>query len=107
MKTPKIHPLKINFEIPLSPKLKLPRPVYLFIIEGDKLHLIDWGVAPAMIQIEEILKIINQNIASVKNIFLTHSHPDHIGAAKLIQQKSNCMVYAPRNEIDWITNIEL
>ena len=100
MKTPKIHPLKINFEIPLSPTLKLPRFVYLFVIEGDKLYFIDTGVAPAIIQIEKFLKSLNRNINSVANIFLTHSHPDHIGAAKLILQKSLCSVYAPQKELE-------
>jgi len=107
MKTLKIHPLKINFEIAVSPVLKLPRFVYLFVIEGTNIHFIDTGVASAIIQIEFFLKTINQNITSVKNIFLTHSHPDHIGTAKLIQQESHCSVYAPKDEIEWIINPEL
>ena len=107
MKKPGIHPLKINFEIPLSPTLKLPRFVYLFVIDGDKLHFIDTGIANAIIQIEEFLNTLNRNISSVENVFLTHSHPDHIGAAKIIQQKSSCSVFAPENEKEWIINTEL
>ena len=107
MKKPKIHPLKINFEIPVSQTLTLPRFVYLFAITGEKLHFIDTGVASAIIHIEEFLKTLNRKIFSIESIFLTHSHPDHIGAAKLIQQKSNCSVYAPEKELEWITNTEL
>ncbi len=107
MKTPKIHPLKIHFEIPVSPQFKLPRFVYLFIVGGEKLHLIDSGVVAAMSQITDFLYKINREISEVENIFLTHSHPDHIGAAPLIQQKSECKIFAPKEETNWITNPEL
>ena len=45
--TTTIHPLKLNFEIPVTQTLKLPRFVKIFIIEGEKLHLIDTGVTSA------------------------------------------------------------
>jgi hydroxyacylglutathione hydrolase len=107
MKTPKIYPLKVNFEIPVSSTLKLPRFVYLFVIEGEKLHFIDSGVASAITQIENFLENKNHSFSSIENMFLTHSHPDHIGTAKIIQQKTKCKTYAPENELEWITNTEL
>ena len=107
MKKAKIHRLKINFEIPVSPTLKLPRFVYLFVVEGDKLHFIDTGVAPAFGQVENFLKNIRRNFSDIQNIFLTHSHPDHIGAAKLIQEKTKYIVHALQNEKNWIEDTNL
>ena len=107
MKKPTIHSLKINFEIPVSDTIKLPRFVYIFIIEGEKLHLIDTGVASAFDDIKNFIQSLGRDISEIQHIFLTHSHPDHIGAVKPIQEASNCVVYAPKNEIDWIENIQL
>ena len=106
MKT-KIHALKINFVIPVSPELKLPRFVNLFIVEGKYLHLVDSGVSIAFSDIRHYIKNIGRNFSDIKTIILTHSHPDHIGAAKLIQEKTGCKIYAPQAESNWIENTEL
>jgi hydroxyacylglutathione hydrolase len=104
---PKIHSIKIHFEIPVSPQLKLPRFVHLFIIEGEFLHLIDSGVSDAMNDIKLYAIKIGRKLAEVKTIVLTHSHPDHIGAAKPVQDKTGCEIYAPQPEVNWIENTEL
>jgi glyoxylase-like metal-dependent hydrolase (beta-lactamase superfamily II) len=103
----KIHPLKINFEIQITPELKLPRFVNLFCIEGESLHLIDSGVSDAMDDIQLFTEKIGRKLTEIKTIVLTHSHPDHIGAAKLIREKTGCKIYAPSAEANWIENTEL
>ncbi len=107
MKKIAIHPLKIDFEIPISSNLMLPRFVYIFIIEGEKLHFIDTGVASGFNQIESFIISINRQFSDIQSIILTHAHPDHIGTAKLIQDKISCTTYAPENEISWIEDIDL
>ena len=104
---PKIYPIKVNFEIPVSEKLKLKRFVNLFIIEGEKLHLIDSGVAPAFDAIQNFLNGLGREITDIQNILLTHSHPDHIGAAKLLVEKTDCKIIAPNLEIEMIENTVL
>ncbi|HKI90223.1 MAG TPA: MBL fold metallo-hydrolase [Draconibacterium sp.] len=104
---PKIHSIKIHFEIPVSPQLKLPRFVHLFIIEGKYLHLIDSGVSDAMNDIKLYVEKIGRNFSEIKTIVLTHSHPDHIGAAKPIQDQTSCTIYAPVAESNWIENTGL
>ena len=106
MKT-KIHSLKINFEISVSRELKLPRFVNLFCIEGESIHLIDSGVSDAMNDIQLFTEKTGRNLTEIKTIVLTHSHPDHIGAAKLIREKTGCEIYAPLAEANWIENTEL
>jgi hypothetical protein len=45
VKTGKIHPVKIIFGIPICPDKMIERFVYAYIIEGERLFLIDTGVA--------------------------------------------------------------
>lgn len=41
-----------------------------------------------------------------KGVFLTHSHPDHAGAAAEIKRRTNCTIYAPAPELPWIEDIQ-
>jgi len=107
MKKRTIHPLRIDFEIPLSPEIKLSRFVNLFILEGEAIHLIDTGVAAAFPTIQHFLEIRGRNIMEIKTILLTHSHPDHIGAARILKEKTGCRVIAPKNEMNWIEDTGL
>ncbi|MCG6188428.1 MBL fold metallo-hydrolase [Maribellus maritimus] len=102
-----IYPLKINFEIPFSKDIRLPRFVYLFILTGEKIHLIDTGVADGLHQIKTFLEKKGKKLSEVQDILLTHAHPDHIGAAKLIQQKSGCKIIAGKEDLNWIEDTEL
>jgi len=52
------------------------------------------------------LQKLNKNLSDVDIIILTHSHPDHIGAASLIQCQSGAHVWAHANERAWIEDIE-
>ncbi len=105
--TERVHALKHTFKIPISPEIALDRFVYSFIIFGDEgVYLIDSGVASSG---ENILKYIEENRCSeccVKWLLLTHSHPDHIGSAKLIQNKTDCKIAAHEAEKDWIEDID-
>ncbi len=102
-----IHPVRINFEIPISAEIKLPRFVYLFILAGEKIHFIDSGVASGVMQIKTFLEKLERKLSETQNIILTHSHPDHIGAAQLIQEKSKCKIIAAKGEQLWIEDTEL
>ena len=66
----------------------------------------DTGVAGTETLIEEYLKSINRKMTDIKGVFLTHSHPDHAGAAAEIKRKSMCEIYAPCQEVSWIEDIQ-
>ena len=107
MKTKNIHTLKIPFQIPLNEGKKIDRFVNLFIIEGKYLHLIDTGVKDAESIIWQYIKSIGRSINEVKNIFLTHAHPDHIGAVKPIKENTGCKVYIHEQEKSWLEDIDI
>ena len=102
-----IHPIRVDFEIPLSSEIKLPRFVNLFVLNGENLHFIDSGVAAAFPQITSFTEGMGKRTDQVKTILLTHSHPDHIGAAKLIQEHSSCKIMASFEEKSWIEDTNL
>ena len=43
---------------------------------------------------KKILKIVEEQGWKVKGIISTHSHADHIGGNKVIQERTNCNIYA-------------
>lgn len=98
----KLHRIRVNFNV----TKEIERFVYLYIIVSNDIHIIDTGVAGTEKIIEDYLKSISRSINEVKNVLLTHSHPDHIGSANAIKDLSNCMVYACEAEKNWIENID-
>lgn len=54
--------------------------------------LIDTGYSTGIKETEQILKLIGINTSAVKLIINTHSHGDHVGGNKHIQNKSGCEI---------------
>lgn len=98
-----VHLIRKEFYV--TPQIK--RYINIYLIEGQYCYLIDSGVAGSEKLIEEYLQSINRRITDIKGIFLTHSHPDHAGGAAAIKRKTNCSIYAPREEVSWIENVQI
>lgn len=96
-----VHLIRKEFYV--TPEVK--RYINIYLVVGKYCYLIDSGVAGSHTIIEEYLKTINRKISDIKGIFLTHSHPDHMGAAAEIHRQTNCKIYAPIEEVIWIENI--
>ncbi len=96
---------KIRQEFYVTPEVK--RFINIYLIVGESCYLIDSGVAGSKNLIDEYLKSIGRNMSDIKGIFLTHSHPDHIGGAAEIKRSTDCKVYAPALEINWIEDIDI
>ena len=105
--TEKIHLLKIDFEIEISPDKKLPRFVNVIIVFGDKITLIDSGVIGSEEKILQYIEEQNRDFAEIDTLILSHSHPDHIGSAAIIKELTGCKVLAHEAEKEWIENIEI
>lgn len=100
------HLLKIPFKIQVSNEVQIDRFVNIFIMEGDSICLIDTGVAGSEKLIFEYLEKIGRKSEEIKNILLTHTHPDHIGAIKTIKEICNCNIYVHSAEKAWLENTE-
>ncbi|MDD5021221.1 MAG: MBL fold metallo-hydrolase [Endomicrobiaceae bacterium] len=105
--TKNIHALKIPFKVKISPTITADRFVYVYIITGKKIWLIDSGVAGSKKNIFDYIESIKKNPKDIESIFLTHSHPDHIGAAKSIKEYCNCKIYIHPSEKNWVEDVNL
>jgi len=80
--------------------------VYSYLIYGETITLIDTGVAGCEAQIFDSIRSTGRNPSEIALIILTHSHPDHIGAARAIQQATGCSIAAHPAERPWIEDVE-
>ena len=105
--TDHVHALKIPFQITDPSGQKIPRFVYAFLIYGDKICLIDSGVAGSEKIILDYLKRTGRSPEEISTLILTHAHPDHIGAANAIKRICGCTVAAHAAEKAWIEDVDL
>ena len=105
--TETIHALKHHFQIPVSPEMKVDRFVYSYIVFGKEgVYLVDSGVMASEKVIDDYIVSHGRSAADIKSLFLTHSHPDHVGSVKPIKEKSGCRLFAHAGEKDWIEDVQ-
>jgi hydroxyacylglutathione hydrolase len=104
--TKHIHALQIPFKIPVSPEKLIDRFVYAYLVFGDRITLIDSGVSGAESTIFNYINTNGRDPGEIATLILSHSHPDHLGAAKTIQEITGCKVCAHANEKHWIENTD-
>ncbi|MFA4826281.1 MAG: MBL fold metallo-hydrolase [Methanoregula sp.] len=104
--TPAIHALRHPFQVPVAPGITLDRFVYSYLIAGETITLIDTGVAGCETRIFDYIRSIGRDPAEISLVVLTHSHPDHIGAARAIREAIGCSVAAHPAERAWIEDVE-
>ena len=102
--TETIHALTIPFTVP-TPAGPIPRSVTVYLICGQQVTLIDSGVAGCEVPILAYLASIGRG-GELARLLLTHSHPDHIGAARALRAATGCAVLAPATERAWIEDTE-
>lgn len=102
-----VHALKIPFKVPIAPDVTMDRFVYAFVVFGQRICLIDSGVAGSERLIFKYIRHAGRSAGEISLLVLTHSHPDHIGAAKAIRQVTGCTVAAHPAEKAWIEDVEL
>lgn len=101
-----IHALTIPFQIHPAPGVALDRFVNIHLVRGTNgFLLVDAGVAGAERVIFPYLRSIGGAPGDVIAILLTHSHPDHLGAALVIRAETGCLLAAHPAERAWIEDV--
>lgn len=103
----RIHALKVPFQITDKSGMKIPRFVYVYLVYGEKICLIDSGVASSEDVIFDYIRKTGRQPEEISLLILTHSHPDHIGSALAIKKASGCTVASHAAEKAWIEDINL
>ncbi len=104
---PHIHMLRIPFSISISDTITIERFVNTLVVAGSQITLIDSGVAGSEERIFDYIRSIGRDPSEIALLILTHSHPDHIGAAQAIRQKTGCAIAAHPAERAWIEDVNL
>lgn len=85
--------------------IKNPTNIGIYKIDEENVYLIDSGNDKDAGK--KILKIIDEQGWKIKGIINTHSNADHIGGNKVIQERTNCKIYAHKSEKCFIEYPEL
>lgn len=102
-----IHPVRIPFFVP-APSGPVTRFVFSFLIcTNESITLIDTGVSGSERHIFEQIRKAGRKPEDISIVILTHSHPDHIGAAKAIREAAGCSIAAHPLEKAWIEDTQL
>ncbi len=104
--TGRVHAIKIPFQVPIALDRKIDRFVYAYLIYSERIWLIDTGVAGSEAAIYDYLDRTGKRPKDIAGIVLTHSHPDHIGAARAIQQETGCLIAVHPAERSWIEDVD-
>jgi hydroxyacylglutathione hydrolase len=104
--TNNVHAIKIPFQVKTDSGV-LERFVYSYLITGENTVLIDSGVVSSEEIIFDYMDDIGLKPYDISLMVLTHSHPDHIGSAPSIKERSGCQVAAHSAEKSWIEDVEL
>ncbi len=104
--TDQIHALKIQFKIPVSPEIIVDRYAFVYILFGDKIHLIDSGIKGSESDISAYIESQGRKAEDISTLILTHCHPDHIGSAAVLKKNTGCRVLAHSLEKEWIENTD-
>lgn len=64
----------------------------IYKIDETQVYLIDTGNDKD--SGKKILKIIDEQGWNIKGIITTHSNSDHIGGNEIIQNRTNCVIFA-------------
>jgi glyoxylase-like metal-dependent hydrolase (beta-lactamase superfamily II) len=66
----------------------------LYLVEGDRLALIDTGVSSTPIDyVEPALRAIGRSLADIEVVINTHGHHDHAGGNRAVHEESSCEIW--------------
>lgn len=86
--SPHVHALWLDFEIEPPGGGKISRFVTSYIIEGERLAVVDTAVAQSVPEIFAYIESIGRKPEDIAWVVNTHSHFDHIGGNGAIAERS-------------------
>lgn len=72
----------------------------IYLLDEENICLIDSGSDKTYAK--KVIKVLNENNWNLKYIINTHSHADHIGGNKLLQERYTCNIFSKGEEVPFI-----
>ncbi len=105
--TDSIHALRCDFTLWGEPGEFIPRSVFIYILLGERVCLVDTGVAQSTPLIYRALKELGREPMDVELVINTHSHADHTGGNEGVRYHSGAIFCAHPLEKLWIEDYEV
>ena len=100
--TDTLHRLRIDFTVTET----IRRFVYVYLLVGARVHVIDTGVDGTETVVRDYLATLGRTPKDIATILLTHTHPDHIGAAAALKEMSGARLLGSAAERGWVEDID-
>jgi len=102
-----IHPIRIEFQLPLNEEKKVERVVYSYVVLGEQLCLIDTGPVGGQQAIVARLADLGRSVKEIDLVINTHEHPDHIGGNTFFQEAAQPVVACHSAAVRWIETLDV
>jgi glyoxylase-like metal-dependent hydrolase (beta-lactamase superfamily II) len=103
----KIHPIRIEFQLPLSEEKKVERVVYSYVVKGEQLCLIDTGPVGGQEAILAGLADLGNSVEDIDLVINTHEHPDHIGGNTFFKEAAQPVFACHSAAVRWIETLDV
>jgi glyoxylase-like metal-dependent hydrolase (beta-lactamase superfamily II) len=104
--TPHVHSLLLDFEIELSSGVKIPRFVPVYVIEAERLTVVDTAVRSGAPVIFEYIESLGRKPEEIEYVINTHGHMDHVGGNGVFAERANPRFFAHPKDKAIIENLE-
>jgi hydroxyacylglutathione hydrolase len=102
-----IDAIRIPFRLQIFPDKSLKRFVYAYVIFGQRIIVIDSGVAGSAKTILDSVRARGRDPNEIALVALTHAHADHLGGLLGLKAAVGCKVAAHADAIAWVEDVEL
>jgi hydroxyacylglutathione hydrolase len=104
--SPHVHALLLNFDIELLSGVKIRRFVSAYVIEAERLTMVDTAVKSSAPIIFEYIESIGRKPEEIEYVINTHGHFDHIGGNGIFAKRAKPRFFAHPNDKAIIESLE-
>jgi len=102
-----IQPVRLSFVLPINEEKSVHRMVFVYLVTGERLALVDTGPLGCEQQIVSALEGMDRSLDELEWVVNTHAHPDHVGGNAYFRDASDAEFACHADAVRWIENLEL
>lgn len=101
-----VFPVRIPFKLPINDQKSVDRFVYVYLVMGDMICLLDTGAAGSHQGVVDALAARGKTVADIDWVVNTHEHPDHIGGNAFFQKAAEPRFACHSAAVRWIEDLD-